>query len=109
MQPNTAQLREQARQAAVPTQQLRTQAFWLDEAAQRRAAADVLLDQHHPNVIVSRALWDGACALIGRAQDLENKALKGGALLHVSVPAAIQAAKAVNEAHWMSVRAKVRA
>ena len=96
-------------QACVPTQQLRTQAYWVNEAAKQRAASEVLLVQYlsATDLTLERALWDGACALIGRANSLEKEAIEHGALLHVGVPAAIHAAKAIDEARWNSALAKV--
>lgn len=96
-------------QAVAPAPQLRAEAYWLHEAAKQHAASEVLLSEHltATDILVQRALWEGACALIARARELENEALKGGALLHVSVPAAAQAAKVIDEARWSSIRAKV--
>lgn len=69
---------------------------WLHSAAEARHSSEILLKQYDRLKAkrLARANWDGHWALLRDAERSETFAIKGGALLHIGAPAAIQQAMA---------------
>ncbi|UBB19519.1 hypothetical protein [Comamonas odontotermitis] len=90
---------------------LRLNSIWIKHAAQMRQSSEKLFQKFKTarSKVTSDALWDGHHATLSAAKSSENQAIEDGALLHIGVPGAVDAAVQIEAARWKASPTKTRA